>query len=165
MTFGYARASFFDASALVKVYVEEPRSEVLRTYFNAEATKFTTTFCFYETLNILKAKWKHGGKLTKEQYLEASFRLTAWHAFNLRYITNPELTEPVTLCAAKDLAACTGLDMSDALQLITVRDGYFSSLAEGSRTVFVTADKELATQAGQLGLRVWYVMNEDPPAR
>lgn len=163
MTSGFARASFFDASALVKLYVDEPQSDVVRGYFNTEATKFTSTFCFYETLNILKSKWKHSAKLTRDEYLEACFRLTAWHAFNERYITNPELTEPKTLHAARDLAKSTNLDMSDALQLISVKEGYFSALSSGSQTVFVTADKDLAVQARNLGLRVWEVMSEAPP--
>jgi predicted nucleic acid-binding protein len=160
---GYARASFFDASALVKLYVEEPRSDALREYFHAEPTKYTTTFCFYEALNILKSAWRYQGRLTHEDYLEACFRLTAWYEHTARWIANPQFTEPTTLSEARELARTHALDMSDALQLITVKHGYFSSFAEGSQTVFVTADKPLAAVARQVGLRVWSVMEEDPP--
>lgn len=51
------RANFVDASALTKVYSKEYRSEILIEYFNNQSpTKFTTQFCMYETLNVLKTK-------------------------------------------------------------------------------------------------------------
>jgi predicted nucleic acid-binding protein len=69
------RADFFDASALAKVYTDEPCSAVVRQYFNGRATKYTTPFCFYESLNVLKGKWKHKGQLTLDQYVDAAFQL------------------------------------------------------------------------------------------
>jgi predicted nucleic acid-binding protein len=163
MTTGYARASFFDASALVKLYVPENRSSEVQEYFNAEATKYTTSFCFYEALSILKTKWRRQSALTQDQYLEASFRLTAWYAANERWIKNPDLTDVNTLFEARDLAKTHNLDMSDALQIVVVKRGYFSSFASGSKTVFVTADRELARTATAVGVRVWNVMEEDAP--
>ena len=70
-----ARADFFDASALAKIYSDEPCSDVVREYFRSRATKYTTPFCFYEAMNVLKGKWKHKGQLTIDQYLDAAFRL------------------------------------------------------------------------------------------
>jgi predicted nucleic acid-binding protein len=78
------RASLFDASALVKVYTDEPGSEIVRQYFKREPTKYTTPFCFYEALSILKAKWKYRNELTAEKYLEAARRLTAWYGASSR---------------------------------------------------------------------------------
>jgi len=163
MTSGYARTSFFDASALIKVYTDEPGSVVVQKYFQAEATKYTSTFCFYETLNVLKSKWKYQEKLTKEEYLKACFALAAWHSFNERYISNPELTQLAVLTKACELVQTTDLDMSDAMQIISVQTGYCSSFVEGSKTVFVTADRRLAVHASAQGLRVWNVLDEDPP--
>ena len=72
-----ARANCFDASALVKLYVDEVGSGIVRNYFNRESTKYTTPFCFYEALNVLKVKWMYRKELTKKQYLGAAFELTA----------------------------------------------------------------------------------------
>jgi predicted nucleic acid-binding protein len=48
-------ATCFDASALVKLYIEgEPGTDALRRYWNSQATRYTTPFCLYETLGILK---------------------------------------------------------------------------------------------------------------
>lgn len=50
------RASYFDASALVKVFSNEPDGDAVRQYWRAKSTKLTTLFCFYETLSVLKGK-------------------------------------------------------------------------------------------------------------
>jgi hypothetical protein len=47
------RADFFDACSLVKIYCDEPDSEIVRPYFYSRSTKYTTPFCFYEALNAL----------------------------------------------------------------------------------------------------------------
>ncbi|MFC3115326.1 hypothetical protein [Cellvibrio fontiphilus] len=58
------RANFFDASALAKVYSKEYGSDILIEYFyNYAPTKFTTPFCLYEALNVLKTKWLHRKEL------------------------------------------------------------------------------------------------------
>jgi predicted nucleic acid-binding protein len=67
MTSASARADFFDASALAKVFTDEPGSNIVREYWNSRATKYTTPFCFYEAMNVLKGKWKHKGKLSASQ--------------------------------------------------------------------------------------------------
>jgi predicted nucleic acid-binding protein len=71
------RANCFDASALVKLYTEEEGSDIVRPYFEREATKYATPFCFYEALNVLKVKWQYRKQITRDQYLDAAFRLTA----------------------------------------------------------------------------------------
>jgi len=48
-------AVLFDATGLIKVCTDEPGSDIVRPYFNGQPTKYTTPFCFYETLSILKA--------------------------------------------------------------------------------------------------------------
>jgi predicted nucleic acid-binding protein len=158
-----ARASFFDASALVKLYVDEPESNVVRGYFNSEATKYTTVFCFYEALNILKTKWLYHGKLSHEKYLEACFALTAWYAYTEQWVKNLDITDIKTLWDARKLAEEHELDMSDALQILTVKLGYFSRMCSDSQTVFVTADQKLAQVAMAHGLRVWNVLKQEPP--
>jgi predicted nucleic acid-binding protein len=163
MTSGYARASFFDASALVRVYVDEPGSELVRDYFNSEPTKFTTQFCFYETLNVLKSKWIHRQLITRDQYLEASFRFVAWYGMMRRTTSDLDFTDPTVFFKARELAERTGLDLSDTMQMLSVSLGDYSSFCDGSKTVFVTADKTLARVARLEGLRVWSVHEETAP--
>ena len=163
MTLDYARASFFDASALVRVYLDEPGSEPVRSYFNSEPTKFTTQFCFYETLNVFKSKCVYRQLISRAQYLEASFRFVAWYGMMRRTTGDLDFTEPTVFFKARDMAERTGLDLSDAMQILSVTLGDYSSFCEGSKTVFVTADKPLARVARAEGLRVWSVLEEAAP--
>jgi len=157
------RADFFDASALAKVYSDEPGSDVARQYFNSRPTKYTTPFCFYEAMNVLKGKWKYKGKLSIEQYLDAAFRLTAWYGASSSQVKDLDFTEPSTFFEAKKIAQNYGLDLSDAFQILSVKKGYFSVLINESSTVLVTADRELAVAAQALGLRAWNLMVDPPP--
>jgi predicted nucleic acid-binding protein len=163
MTSASARADFFDASALAKVFTDEPGSNIVREYWNSRATKYTTPFCFYEAMNVLKVKWKHKGKLSVTQYLDAAFRLTAWYGASSSKINDLNFADPLTFAETKKLAERNGLDLSDAFQIMSVKSGYFSVLVNDSATVLVTADKGLAEAARVEGLRVWNLMLEPPP--
>jgi len=158
-----ARADFFDASALAKVYTQEPCSDVARQYFNSRPTKYTTPFCFYEALNVLKGKWKHKGQLSLDEYLDAAFRLTAWYGASSSKVKDLNFTEPTTFAEAKTIAQRSQLDLSDAFQILSVKKGYFSVLVNDSTTVLVTADAELAKAARAEGLRVWNLTTEPVP--
>jgi len=163
MTRTAARADFFDASALAKVYTQEPCSDVARQYFNSRSTKYTTPFCYYETMNVLKGKWKHKGQLSLEEYLDAAFQLTAWYGTSSSKVKDLDFTEPTTFFEAKAIAQQGQLDLSDAFQILSVKKGYFSVLVNDSTTVLVTADGELANAARTEGLRVWNLMTEPAP--
>lgn len=158
-----ARADFFDASALAKIYSDEPRSDLVRDYFGSRPTKYTTPFCFYEAMNVLKGKWKHKGQLTLEQYLNAAFRLTSWYGASSSKIKDLDFADPTTFAKAKEIAERSQLDLSDAFQILSVKMGYFSVLINESSTILVTADKELAEAAKKEGLRVWNLMEESAP--
>jgi predicted nucleic acid-binding protein len=156
-------AKFFDASALAKVFTDEPRSDVVRSFFHAQATKYTTPFCFYEAMNVLKGKLKYKGLLTFDQYLNAAFRLTAWYGASSSNVKDLDFTEPMMFALAKNIAEDSNLDLSDAFQIVSVKFGYFSPLVNDSATVLVTADEELAVAARREGLRAWNVMLEPAP--
>ena len=68
---GALRSTFFDASALVKLHIDEDGSDIVRAFFNRESTRYTTPFCFYETLGTFKLKWKRK-EIDKDKYLDAA---------------------------------------------------------------------------------------------
>lgn len=159
----HLRADFFDASALIKIYCDEPCSDVVRQYFNVRATKYTTPYCFYEAMNILKGKWKHKGQLTHDQYVDAAYSLTAWYGASSSLVKDLDFTDPQTFFNAKEIAERCKLDLSDAFQVLSVKSGFFSSFANKSKTVLVTADNELAEAARSEGLIAWNVLLEPAP--
>jgi predicted nucleic acid-binding protein len=157
------RANIFDASALVKLHVTECGSEIVRPYFNQESTKYTTPFCFYEALTILKVKWLYRKEISREQYLDASFRLSAWYSAASNGINDLDFASPATLSEAKILIEKTSLDLSDAFQILSIKLGYFSRMIGDSQTVLVTGDKKLAQAAKAEGLHAWYFLEETAP--
>ena len=159
----HLRADFFDASALIKIYCDEPCSGIVRQYFNLRTTNYTTPICSYEAMNILKGKWKHKGQLTHDQYVDAAYSLTAWYGASSTQIKDLDFIDPLTFFNAKEIAHRSKLDVSDAFQVLSVKSGFFSSFANKFKTVLVTADKELADAARSEGLIAWNVMQEPAP--
>ena len=157
------RANCFDASALVKYYVEEEGSNIIRKYWDNEPTRYTTLFCYFEALSVLKVKWKYKKEITEDEYHKACQSLTFWFAHVSKNIPDLDFTSYATYFAAQSLAKKYSLDLSDAFQILGVKEGYFSTLARDSRTILVTADEELAKAAKNEGIRVWYCMKEPTP--
>lgn len=158
------RANCFDASALVKVFTLEPGSDVVSEYFNQRSpTKYTTPFCFYETLSVLKVKWLYRKELTQAEYSEAAFRLTAWFGAATRHAKDIDFQDPLVFSKVRDIEKRYSLDWSDAFQIMSVKDGYFSHLVNDSRTILVTADENLAKAARAEGIKCWYVIGEPEP--
>jgi predicted nucleic acid-binding protein len=157
------RAVFFDASAIIAYHVDEPMSEVLRGWWRQEATKYTSSLCFFESLNAYKSKWKFQGKLTHEQYRQACFNTYQWYQASIRHIRDLDFNSPKVFQDAYLLAMKHSLDLSDAFQIVSVRDGFFAVLVNDSQTILCTGDADLARVARVEGLKVWDFKVEPPP--
>lgn len=158
------RANFFDASALVKVFAREPDSAMLRSYWDSRSpTKYTSPFCFYEALTALKVQWMYRKTITESQYHRAAERLVRWFAATTRYNKDLDLHDPGILAGAQELAKRYSIDISDAFQILCVKEGRFSRLANHSQTILVTADEALAKAARSEGVRAWYCIGEAEP--
>lgn len=155
-------ATLFDASALAKVFLDEKGSDDLRKYWDIQRTRYTTPFCLYETLRILKSRMlKH--EITKQRYFEATTKLVVWYNASARKIIDPIFTQQNVFADAKKIAEQYDLDLSDAFLLLSQQKGFFSPLAGDSATLLVTADEALANTARTMGLRVWDCMHQPMP--
>jgi predicted nucleic acid-binding protein len=155
-------ATCFDASALVKRYIDEPGCDGLRLYWNMQKTKYTTPFCLYETLGVLK-RHKIKGRLTKDAYMKSANDLVVWFRASDSRINDLDFTDREVFHDAKELATDTDLDLSDAFQLLSLQAGYFAGLVGESKTLLVTADEPLAKEARKRGLPVWDCLREPMP--
>jgi len=116
--------------------------------------------------------WKKGKdgkpKLTMDEYL-ASTRglLRATHSFSKPHgkieIDEKVLSDISTHSNVEQLAKDNKLDLSDALQLYTIKQGKYSHLGPESASVLITADKKLAAAARRMGIRVWNCSIEEFP--
>jgi predicted nucleic acid-binding protein len=161
-----ARANCLDASVLVKLYVDEVGSDIVREYVACEPTCYTTPICYIEALSILKTKWsklKKPERISHEKYQDAAFKLTAWFSSVSKRVKDLDFMSPSVFRDVQVIATKYSLDISDSFQILSVKKGFFSGLAGGSKTILVTADKLLASAARQEGLRVWYCIDEPAP--
>jgi uncharacterized protein with PIN domain len=64
------RINYIDASALVKLWLDEAMSQDVRTYFNGQSVILSTSICFLEALQVIGGKFK-SDKFNQEKYLAA----------------------------------------------------------------------------------------------
>ncbi len=167
---------YLDASALVKLVIDEVNCHPLREFFNSNTHFFTTWLCLAEALGILKSKWignqskEPATKIETDKYFEATRSLIINWRTRIEFY-DLELVDPSVPLKVEEMAKKHGLDYSDALQLITIKSGKYSRFSYGSAPniyesalVLITADKKLATAAISEGIRVWNCTAGSAPA-
>ena len=157
--------AYLDASAAVKLVVpiEKGRQKLLSYFQRNFGGCYMTAFCLHETLTALKTKWKRG-ESTKLIYLNRCYDL-------LSYVRNKrisldsdfDLADFEIFSQVEAIVEKYDIDISDALQVVTIKHGRFKGLAQESQTVFVSADNDLLKAAKLEGLRVWDLLHDDPP--
>jgi predicted nucleic acid-binding protein len=157
-----ARTNCLDASALVRKYVDEIGSDILRDYLNFESLCYTTLFCYFEALGVLKRKWTKK-EISKGEYYKAARSLTAWFSCNYHDVPDIDFTDPAIFRDVESLSEKYSIDLSDAFQIISVKKGYFSSLTDKSSTILVSADKALVKAARKEGIKVYNFLTDQKP--
>jgi len=56
-----------------------------------------------------------------------------------------------------------GLDIADAFQLVTLKIGFPSNFGGNSKTILITADKDLSEAARNENIKAWYIIDEPAP--
>lgn len=109
---------YLDASALVKLYVDKGDSKPICDVFVNRIHFCATSVCLVEALGVLKTKWTRK-KITKDDYFEKTGRLLV-DARRKIEINDVGLVEFSILEEVERLAKRHDLDISDALQLVTI---------------------------------------------
>jgi len=78
-------------------------------------------------------------------------------------IDDLELLDPRFSGEAERLINAHSIDFVDAIQIVTLLQGRYRGLVEGSQSILITADKELAKAARFEGARVWECTTEHKP--
>jgi predicted nucleic acid-binding protein len=157
----WVKTCYLDASALVKLVLDEPQSNAVRSYVNGRANLYTTSLCFAEAFGVLKRKWLKKA-LSLDDYYTAVRKLTREVRNRIRF-DDMELVDPTVQEEMERLGKKHQLDMADALQLVTIRRGQFKYAVEHSASVLITADNGLAKAAAEERVRLWNC-NEPLPA-
>jgi predicted nucleic acid-binding protein len=160
----WCKARYLDASAIVKLYVDEPHSNDVRSVFSSQPKPFNTTpLCLAEAFNVLKRKWKRG-ELTTEAYLKATHNLTVAAWGKEIEVQDYGFMDPSVQKDVEKIVQRHGIDLSDALQLLTILKGRHAGLVHQSLSVLITGDKGLAAAAAATGVKVWNCLTEPAPA-
>ena len=159
---GPIRMHYLDASALVKLFVVENGSSVLRDYVSEHSVFSTTSICFAEALGVLKSKFLRK-LLLQEDYLAACEELTACIRNGEIKIEDIGISDRSVFDQVEDIAREYTLDISDAFQIVTLKIGIFSLLKIDYKPIMITADKALAKAAINEGLMVWDCLSEPSP--
>jgi len=159
----YVRINYLDASAIIKVLVAEPDSPPMAKYFKGSHSFYMTSLCFGEALGVLKAKYFHRRNITEKGYLNRSSLLTGYVRNRRIKLDDVPLTDPKIFEEVEEIVKKYQIDVSDALQIVTIKKGKFSNFVAESQSLLITADNELAKAAHNEGLKVWNCIHEPSP--
>ena len=122
------KASYLDASAAVKLVVtEKTGSENVRAYFANRSGFLMTSLCLVEALGVMKRKWLKK-EIPQDQYFSACYVLLSHvreRPGRRIKIDEIELTDPDTFMRAEELSRLYNLDLSDSLQIVSIKHGKF----------------------------------------
>ncbi len=157
---------YLDTSVAVKIVIDEENSDEIRKYIkeNYSYHFHITEFAFYEFLSVLKLKWQKK-EITYQQYTEKIYIFAGYLNEDLVQIDRSFRMENFkTILEVGELVKKYSIDFSDALQIYTVINGEYHDRIFECKTVFVTADKNLAKAAKSEKIRVWHYGKENPPS-
>jgi len=166
------RIHYLDASAVLKLFLNERGSDELRLYFEKESCFTTTSLCFAEVLGRLKVMRFNNKSMTDEEYFSCCDELLAYVAGDDIEIEDIEIKDRGVFRDVENLMRNYNegkskkkiIDLSDAFQIMSVKQNYFSRFEKtDSMPILITGDKPLADAARREGLRVWYCIDEPSP--
>lgn len=167
------RLHYLDTSAAVKLLVQEEGSEKLQQYMkdpDHSSNLFMTSFCVAETIGVVKRKFltewikEHGHEKAQQKYLDTCAVFIGQLEGKMIEVHDIPITDPNTFSKVDKLAKRHRLDVIDAFQLVTLKEGFVSPLrSTQSECCLITADYGLAKAAREEGLKVWDYVRGNPP--
>jgi predicted nucleic acid-binding protein len=152
---------YLDASALVKLVVDEPGAKDVREFFNATPNACVTLVSFIEALGVLKRKWEC--KWDQPDYHYAVEYLLQMMYGGKPEVDNMALAEPSTFRSVSQISEQHNLNFADAFQLFAILNGKYAPLTAGSETRLISADRGLVSAARSQGILTWLCSRDGAP--
>ncbi len=172
-TLMWIRIHYVDASAAMKLLVKEEGSETLEESIREPANSsnlFMTSFCVAETLSVLKRKFlrewskEQPYDVAQEQYLAACDIFMGQLRGKMIEVQDIPISDRETYSKIDEIAKRYKLDVIDAFQLVTLKEGFVAPLrGTPSECWLITADCGLAKAARGESLKVWDCLREPAP--
>jgi predicted nucleic acid-binding protein len=146
---------YLDASAIVMHIDSEPGVKKLGEHLDHTMPWHTTSLCVAEALGVFKRKHLKTDRL---RYLAKCGHLFSYlHGETPRlHLDEEQLLTSTTFYRSWEYTQKYGIDISDALQLDSLKHGRFSFFVGESQSVLLTVDKALAKAAEAENLQVRY---------
>ena len=157
----FFKASYLDASAAVKLMLPETGSDRVRAYFDGRGGFHMTSLCMAEALGFFKRKMLRF-EISRDGYFASCYLLLNYLSSRI-HIDDVQITDQTIFLKAVEIARRYELDLSDSLQLISIKEGKFRHYVQESNPLFITADRSLAAAARAEKLRVWDCEQEPAP--
>lgn len=152
---------YLDASALVRLVVNEPGSNDVRQYFNGNSGACATFVSYIEALGVLKRKWQDNWQ--DSNYHKAVDDLQIPVYGGKLEIDDTSLANPAIFREVAAFSQSHNLDFADALQLFAIKKGKYSPFTAGSNTRFIAADGNLVRAARSNKVLTWKCSKDGPP--
>jgi predicted nucleic acid-binding protein len=156
---------FFDASAIVKLVVNEPGATRSRQAFDEAGHVCTSWVVIGEGLGVLKRKWLRG-EVSDRGYGKAVHLLLALvregrlMAVDLAVDKDRPALATYEIDIIKTRERFPKLDAADALQFAVIQNTFLRHFVGASKTRLVSADRELLAAARSEGIPVLDVSND-----
>lgn len=160
------KAHYLDASALVKLADESAGEssgrDALRKYYNEHSCMYATSYSLAEAFGVFKRKFLKN-EITRDLYLkyvqDLVNRTVGWKL----QIDEIDILLPVVWSETARIVGRYDIDFLDCFQIVTALHGRNRVLVGESKSILVTADRELAKAARAEGARVWECTSELAP--
>jgi predicted nucleic acid-binding protein len=147
VSFNSLKPAFLDASAAVKLVLEENGSDSLLKHFNPAGSFFITSFCLFQALGVLKRKMLKK-KIDRDHYVGSGFLLLSYVQLKRLSIEDPKMSTDETFRCAVNFAQQYSFDLSDALQFVGLKYGRLSQFVREPKPVLVTQTETWKPQHG-----------------
>jgi len=134
---------YLDTSALVKLYVAEDGSEVVRMAVDAAGAVATSRVAYAEARAALAMAARLGRISEEERAAAAAIFRSEWHAFSVVNVTQPVVELAADLAEAKSLR---GFDAIHLASSVLIRQRTHEAVR------FMAWDRALVKAAGDMGL-------------
>ncbi len=156
------RPYFFDASALVKLVLEEKGSRAVRDFCSGTEVIRTTWLSLAEAYGVLKRSWQKE-KWSPERYYRKIYALQRYAQKRIKLDGSIDLSDP-HLREVKRIHGQYAIDFSDSLHIVLLCSGFYAHLAGESRPVLVASDRKLLRAAKSEGIITWDPEKEHLPS-
>jgi predicted nucleic acid-binding protein len=154
------KAYYLDASALIKIFIQEKRSDIVHNLISAKSQIYTTTLCVTEALRVFKrVHLLKKNPADIEKYTTCCLDLISMITNENIQIDDQPIFDRETYDKTEQLIRAHKLDLSDMLQILSVKASFPKRI--GMETILITDDEDLFCAAKSENIQSVWLRDQD----